>query len=160
MNMFTSLYRRACDESDPNSDACAKPTSNVLLDAVPAAVVGVMLIIAGTVFFYIARKRRRQFDAEEAKERESFEIDIYEPTAKNHRPNPAGHADPFNDPHGLSRDPDYNEFSLAAPQSRRDRSPSKSSIATESTYMPSAPPPAYHEGNTGATVSRPSDTKV
>lgn len=121
-----------------------------------------MLLIAGSVFIYIARKRRRQFRAEEAKERESFEIDIYEPAANGR--NPASHSDPFNDPHGLSRDPDYNEFSLAPPQSRQNRSPSGSSVATESTYAPhagtSAPPPAYNEGSVGASVRRPSDNKV
>ncbi|KAE8553961.1 hypothetical protein EYB25_002499 [Talaromyces marneffei] len=157
MDMITNFYRRACDESDPNSPACDKPTSKVLLNAVPAAIVGVMLLVAGIVFFIIARKRRQQFIAEEAKERESFEIEIYEPTANNRNRNPT-YADPFNDPHGLSRDPDYNEFSLAAPQSRRDHSPSKSSIATESTYIPhsemSAPPPAYQEGSVGASVER------
>lgn len=123
-----------------------------------------MLLIAGTVFFFIARKRRRQFVAEAAKERESFEIEIYEPTANNRNRNPAAHADPFSDPHGLSRDPDYNEFSLAPPQSRRDHSSSRSSIATESTYAPhpdmSVPPPAYQEGSVGASVRRPSDNKV
>ncbi|RAO66486.1 uncharacterized protein BHQ10_002498 [Talaromyces amestolkiae] len=165
MDMITNLYRRACDESDPNSAACAKPTSQILLNAVPAAIVGAMLVIAGIVFFFIARKRRRQFVAEAAKERESFEIEIYEPTAnnRNRNHNPAAYADPFNDPHGLSRDPDYNEFSLAPPQSRRDHSPSRSSVATESTYAPhpdmSAPPPAYHEGSVGASVRRPSDNK-
>jgi hypothetical protein len=123
-----------------------------------------MLVVAGVVFFIIARKRRRQLQAEEAKERESFEIDIYEPTANDRNHNPAASADPFSDPHGLSRDPDYNEFSLAPPQSRPDHSPSKSSLATESTYAPhsemSAPPPAYHEGSAGDSVSRPSDNKV
>jgi hypothetical protein len=43
MDIITNFYRRACDESDPNSDACAKPTSTVLEDAVPAAVVGVLV---------------------------------------------------------------------------------------------------------------------
>lgn len=108
-----------------------------------------MLIIAGTVFFVIARKRRKQFDAEAAKERESFEIDIYEPTVNNRR-NPAAYPNPFNDSHGLNRDPDYNEFSLTPSRSEPDPFASRSSLATESTHgayaeMP-APPPAYHEG--------------
>ncbi|OKL60857.1 hypothetical protein UA08_03300 [Talaromyces atroroseus] len=145
MDTITTLFRRACDESDPNSDACAKPTSTVLEDAVPAAVVGVFLIVTGVTIFILARRRRRQFKADEDKERESFEIDIYEPT--NSRYQAPSFPDPFNETHELSRDPDYNEFSLAPPYPGREHSSNKSFVSTDSghTSSPSeAPaPPAY-----------------
>ena len=123
-----------------------------------------MLLVAGVFFFIIARKRRRKFDAEEAKERESFEIEIYEPPMNGRNRDPTAMVNPYNDPHGLSRDPDYNEFSLAPPQSRLGQSPSRSSVATESTYAPhsdmSGAPLAYQEGSVGASVRKPADAKV
>lgn len=50
MDIATHFFRRACDESDPNSSACAKPTSTVLEDAVPAAVVGVSVVYASLCY--------------------------------------------------------------------------------------------------------------
>lgn len=61
MSFASSLFRRACDPADPNSAACEKPTSNVLLDAVPAAIVGVLVFLEkpDTVLLRNGKEKKR-----------------------------------------------------------------------------------------------------
>ncbi|CRG90875.1 hypothetical protein PISL3812_07921 [Talaromyces islandicus] len=155
MDSIARFYRRDCEDKGD----CEKPTSHVLTDAVPAAVTGIVLLIAGIVIFVIARRKRRLAAADEAKERESLEIDLYEPSHSQYQ-GPA-YGDPFSNSHSLSRDPDYNEFSLAPPTPRRDRSPANS-FQTESIDEPHSsnpPPPAYsNPGSSGREVHP--DSKV
>ncbi|KAH8703146.1 hypothetical protein BGW36DRAFT_354579 [Talaromyces proteolyticus] len=155
MDLITHLYRRDCGSGDD----CEKPTSKLLTDVVPAVVTGVVLIVAGIVFFIIARRRRKQFQREEDKERESLEIDVYEPSHAHYQ-GPA-YGDPFSNSQSLIRDPDYNEFSLAPPTPRRDQSPAKS-YNTDSSYEPhstTSPPPAYPHGGPSARDHHP-DNKI
>lgn len=105
-----------------------------------------VLLIAGVVFFIIARRRRKQFRANEAKERESLEIDIYEPSHSRYQ-GPA-YGDPFSNSQSITRNPDYNEFSLAPPTPQRGQSPARSynTDSSHDPYSTVSPPPAYSNG--------------
>jgi hypothetical protein len=118
-----------------------------------------VLVVAGIVIFVIARRKRKLSAADDAKERESLEIDLYEPSHSRYQ-GPA-YGDPFSNSHSLSRDPDYNEFSLAPPTPRRDQSPAKS-FQTESIDEPHSsfsPPPAYSNHGSSSREVHP-DSKV
>ncbi|KAL5340004.1 hypothetical protein BJX70DRAFT_362461, partial [Aspergillus crustosus] len=55
----------ACSTEDSNDNACEKPTSDVLLYAVPACIGGVLLIIAGIFCYMFVKRYQRRERAED-----------------------------------------------------------------------------------------------
>ncbi|KAL1962351.1 hypothetical protein VTN77DRAFT_9764 [Rasamsonia byssochlamydoides] len=76
MAMSSNLLRRACTAGS-NSPECQKPVNQTILNVVPAAILGGVILITGIVLFLLVRRKRKQEQLEDDKE--SIEIDVYEP---------------------------------------------------------------------------------
>jgi len=123
-----------------------KPTSQLLINVVPATIMGGVVLISCIVLFFLVRRKKRQERATEAKERESLEIDIY-PTASHQSDMPPGlflpHDDnsypedkdprqcsssstPYGGPSTTSLHQDYHESRPSRPPFRPEREQSES----------------------------------
>ncbi|KAL1870317.1 hypothetical protein Plec18167_007451 [Paecilomyces lecythidis] len=82
LDFHSILLRRDCSAGSDSSD-CEKPVSKTLMNVVPTAILGFVVVTSLVVLVVLSRRRKRLDAMEDAKaRRNNIEIDDYEPPTR------------------------------------------------------------------------------